>query len=375
MDAVLLVVLPAIAYVAGRIAGALAGRTQNRTTAATRLQRSNRALQAVAAAGGLGLATASRFDDAVAAATPGPPGAGVLVALAVTVLGSGALPALAVHLGTRPAWQDVVSDRLDYAGVLRRYAVGVFLVVGPAFLVVGAWVLAPSGLPGVATVVAAALLVVATLPLAGSRVVSTRRPTPAEATALPPCARGVRVRVVDTDNHPVANALAAGFLPGARYVFVTDALFAVLDREAAAAVVAHEVGHHERAHIPVRFAAMGVALVPLFLVSGGVVESFPLAVTAAGTLLLAVGPVVRWTEFDADAYAASHADPGAMQRALETLAARGLVETDRSRVVGLVSLHPSTARRIDRLEERDDTQDREHPIGETRRFAGVESDR
>ena len=375
MDAVLLLVLPVFAYAAGRFAGAFARRTPDRVTAATRLRQSNRALQAAVAAGGLGLATASKFDDTVAAATPGPPGAGVLVALAATVLGSGALPAFAVHLGTRPAWRTIVSARVDYAGVLQRYVVGVLLVVGPAFFVVGAWVLAPPGLPGVATVVAAALVVVAALPLVGSRVVPTRRPTPVEATAMPACARGVHVRVVETGRHSVANALAAGLFPGAQYVFVTDALFDVLDREAAAAVVAHEVGHHERAHILVRFAATGVALVPIFLVAGGIVDQFLPAVATSLVLLLAVGPVVRWTEFDADAYAASRVAPAAMERALGTLADRGLVAVSHSRVARLVALHPSTDRRIDRLREHAVAENREPAGAENRDRAGVGNER
>jgi STE24 endopeptidase len=365
MDGVFLLALPGLSYVAGRLAGALCRRSSDRVTAATRLRRSNRVLQATVAVLGLGLGVASPFDEALAAATPGPSGAGVLVVLAATVLGAGALPALAVHLGTRPAWRTIASDHVDYVGVLYRYVVGLALIVGPSFLVVGAWVLSPPGLLGVASVVVTALVVVALLPVVASWVAPTRRPTPAEATAIPACARGVHVRVVETGRHPVANALAAGLVPGARYVFVTDALFDVLDTEAAAAVVAHEVGHHARAHVLLRFAATGTALLPLFLVASGIFDALLPAVAASLVLLVAAGPIVRWTEFDADAYAAAHADPTAMERALETLADRGLIPVNHSLLVRLVALHPATGRRIDRLRER--------ATVESDRYTGVET--
>jgi STE24 endopeptidase len=157
------------------------------------------------------------------------------------------------------------------------------------------------------------------------------------------------VRVIETGRHPVANAVAAGVLPGHRYVFVTDALFETLDDGATAAVIAHEAGHRRRAHVYARFLAVGAALAPVFLVATGVVHAAAPAVALSAVLLVAAGPLVRWTEFDADAYAARRVGAREMERALATLADRGLVPVDRPRLLGLLSVHPAVGRRLERL--------------------------
>ncbi|WP_336034576.1 M48 family metallopeptidase [Halobacterium yunchengense] len=351
IHAVVLLSLPALAYAASRAVGVGARRAADRVTAAARVRRANRALQAVVSVAGVFAATDSRLDDAVAAAAPGPDAVGVLVALGGTVLVGGVLPALAVHLGTRPAWAAVTGADTRYAATTRRFLLLAAVVLAPAFVVVAAWLAAPPGLPGLAAVAAAAALVVAVLPPLAAHFGPVRDPAPGEAAAVPACADGLRVRVVETDRHPVANAVATGLLPGYRYVFVTDALFRTLDDDAVAAVVAHEAGHHHRRHVAGRLLASGLALAPLFLAATGVLDGVLLAAVLSGALLLAAGPLVRWTEFDADAYAARHVGAAAMERALATLADRGLVPTDRSLVVAAVSLHPAVGRRVERLRD------------------------
>jgi len=346
-----LAVLPAVAYAASRLTASLATRTPDRTLAATRLRRANRLLQVAVALAGIALATDSLLDDAVVAAVPGPTAVGVLAGLAGTVAVGGVAPALAVHLGSRPAWASVTRAAPDYARIVRRYLVFTAVLVAPAFAVVGVWLAAPPGLPGLGVVAAAALALAAGLPALAARHGAVREPTDRERACVPECARGLRVRVVQTDRSPVANALAAGALPGHRYVFVTDALFATLDDDAAAAVVAHEAGHHRRGHVAVRFLAVGGALAPLFLAAGGLLPGVLGPAIASVVLLLAAGPVVRWTEFDADDYAARHTTAAAMERALGTLADRGLLAEDRGRLVGLVSLHPSVGDRRARLDD------------------------
>jgi len=342
--------LPAVAYAASRLTARLATRAPDRTTAATRLRRANRVLQVAVALGGVALATDSLLDDAVVAAVPGPTAVGVLAGLAGTVAVGGVAPALAVHLGSRPAWAAVTSGRTDYPRVVRRYLRFAAVLTAPSFAVVGVWLAVPDGLPGLAAVAAAALALAAGLPVLAARHGAVREPTDRERACVPGCARGLRVRVVETPRSPVANALAAGALPGYRYVFVTEALFGALDDAAVAAVVAHEAGHHRRAHVAVRFLAVGVALAPLFLAAGGVVGGgFAVPAAASAGLLAAAGPVVRWTEFDADAYAARHTGPAAMDRALATLADRGLLATERGRLAGAVALHPSVGARRRRL--------------------------
>ncbi|SEW04972.1 M48 family metallopeptidase [Halobacterium jilantaiense] len=351
MHATALGVLPAVAYAVSRLTASLATRTPDRTLAATRLRRANRLLQVAVALAGVALATDSLLDDAVVAAVPGPTALGVLAGLAGTVVVGGVAPALAVHLGSRPAWAAVTRAAPDYGRAVRRYLLFVTVLTAPAFAVVGVWLAAPSGLPGLAAVALAALALAAGLPVLAARHAGVREPTERERACVPECARGLRVRVVDTSRSPVANALAAGALPGYRYVFVTDALFATLDDDAVAAVVAHEAGHHRRAHVAVRFLAVGGALAPVFLAAGGILPGVLAPAVASVVLLLAAGPVVRWTEFDADDYAARHTSPVAMERALATLAARGLLAEDRGRLVGLVSLHPSVDDRRGRLQD------------------------
>ncbi|MFB6071843.1 MAG: M48 family metalloprotease [Halobacterium sp.] len=347
-----LLAAPLLAYAASRAAGRFAVRAADRVTAATRLRRANRLLQAAAGVGGVALATDSLLDDAVVAALPGPSQVGVLVALAGTVAVGGVLPALAAHLGTRPAWATVAGRPPDYPSVVRRYLAGATLLATPAFVVVAAWLLAPDGLPGLAVVALAALLVVGVLPVAGARLGPVRLPTPSERADVPECAAGLRVRVLETDRNPVANAVAVGVVPGFRYVFVTDALFETLDDAAVAAVVAHEAGHHRRGHVLARFLATGLALVPLFLVAVGVLDALLPAAAASGVLLLLAGPAVRWTEYDADAYAADRVGAAAMERALATLADRGLLPADRPQLVDAVSLHPAVSARLQRLRDR-----------------------
>jgi STE24 endopeptidase len=351
VHAAALLVLPLVAYTTSRAVGALAARTNSRVAAATRLRRANRLLQLVAGVAGVAVATDSLFDDAVVHAVPGPGILGVLVALAGTVAVGGVGPALAVHLGTRPAWAAVVGSRPDYASVVRRYLAFVAALTAPAFVVVAAWLLAPDGAAGLAAVALAAAGIVALVPAAAARLGVVRELTPAERAVVPDCARGLNVRVLDTSRNPVANALAAGILPGHRYVFVTDALFETLDGAAIAAVLAHEAGHHRRGHVAVRFGAVGLALAPLFLAASGLFDGFLLALGASIVFLLAAGPVVRWTEFDADRYAAERVGPTAMDRALATLAARGLLPADRHPVAGLVALHPSVADRREHLRD------------------------
>ncbi|MGB9963767.1 M48 family metallopeptidase [Halobacterium hubeiense] len=349
MHAAVVLGLPVVAYAASRAAGAAAVRAADRVTAASRLRRANRLLQAVAALVGLFVVTESSLDDALAAAIPAPVAVGAFGALAGTVLVGGVVPALAVHLGTRPAWASVTGRATDYAATVRRFLAFAAVLVAPALFVVGAWLAAPSGPASLAAVAVAATLVAVSLPPLAARFGPVRAPTDAEAALVPPCADGLRVRVVETGQHPVANALAAGVLPGARYVFVTDALFHTLDADATTAVLAHEVGHHRRGHVFARFLATGLALAPLFLAGTGFVDALVPAVVLSAVLLLAVGPLVRWTEFDADAYAAARVGDAAMERALATLADRSLVPAERSRLARLVSFHPGVGRRRRRL--------------------------
>jgi STE24 endopeptidase len=350
MHAAAILALPTVGVLVSRVVSVAATRTSDRVTAASRLRRSNRVLQVTVALVGLFVVTDSGLDDAVAAAIPGPSDVGILCALAITVVVGGIAPGLAVHLGSRPAWGAVTGNRPAYGQIARRYLKLATLLSAPALFVVGAWLVGPPGFAGVGMLALAVFVLLAVVPPVGALVGPVRELTPAEAAIMPDSGAGLRVRVVETGDRPVANALAAGVLPGFRYVFVTDALFETLDPEAAAAVLAHEAGHHRRGHVVGRFLATVLALAPVFLAANGVLGDVLVPALVSAGLLLAVAPAVRWTEYDADAYAASVVSAPAMERALQTLADRGLLPAEHSRVFGLFALHPAVGDRIARLQ-------------------------
>jgi Zn-dependent protease with chaperone function len=138
-------------------------------------------------------------------------------------------------------------------------------------------------------------------------------------------AHGVRVRnlLVWRTGGAMINAAVMGLIGPLRYVLLTDGLLEQLPREQVLAVMAHEIGHVRRHHLPwmilVMLAVMGVAAV---LVAGGlaVLDTLPLewtestlllvdlgAITAAFSIaMFAFGWVSRRFERQADTFAAQH---------------------------------------------------------------------
>ncbi|NLX94862.1 MAG: M48 family metalloprotease [Rhodopirellula sp.] len=64
----------------------------------------------------------------------------------------------------------------------------------------------------------------------------------------------------------IVNAAVAGFLPGLRYVFLSDALLRKLDSDEIEAVFGHEVGHVKHRHLMLRMLAMLIPLCLWFLI-------------------------------------------------------------------------------------------------------------
>jgi STE24 endopeptidase len=171
------------------------------------------------------------------------------------------------------------------------------------------------------------------------------------------------------------NAYFTGFGKGKRIVFF-DTLLSRLDVDEIEAVLAHELGHFKKRHIIKRLALSFVgSLVALALLGylsrqiwfyqGLGVNIDPLAGAPAGIALLlfvlalpaftfVLRPLLTWIsrkdEFEADAYAASLADPGRLTSALVKL-----YEDNASTLTpdpvhsAFYDSHPPAAIRIDRL--------------------------
>jgi STE24 endopeptidase len=135
------------------------------------------------------------------------------------------------------------------------------------------------------------------------------------------------------------NAYVSG-LGGGKRIVLLDTLLDALDPEEIEAVLAHEVGHVKRRHLPRYLAATSlVSLGALLLLDGlagrlefyqGLGVSHPSSHAALALFLLAwpvfgvflkppASAVLRRFEFEADAFAAKHGDPQALIRALVKL--------------------------------------------------------
>lgn len=252
--------------------------------------------------------------------------------------------ALLVHVGPVPAC--AYAAYAGGGGSLRRFAVGYGTLAGPALAVLAVTPLLPSAWWLVGVVAAFGLALAAGTPLVVPRFLPTRGPGPAEA-FLREAAGGFPVRVVDAGPH--ANAMAAGVLPGLRTVFVTEALVARLPREECAAVVAHEVGHHHRGHVPLRLGAAGAVVLPwLGATAAGVPGAFEVGAVAAALAVPALFRLMRWTEHDADAYAAARTDGAALVRGLSRLTVDAAAP--RSRLARVLALHPTLDERAERVQ-------------------------
>ena len=293
--------------------------------------------------------------DATAVVEGAGPAAGAVAGVAAGVAAY-ALPvvavAVAVRLATVPYHRAVRGFRVRYrdaaAWELERDGVGLAGIL----LAAGAIALAPAGWPRVGAAVGLGLVVTAVTPFALVVALRTRWPTDEERATvddvLPP---GVRLRVVD-DRTRLGSAFAAGVLPGAEYVFLTESLFDTLDDREVRAVVAHEVGHHEREHVLVRYLLVAVAAGAALGVAS-VAPDAALVAILAGTppFAVALAWVVRRTEAQADAYAAAVVGGPALAGALETLADRRYI-AEGGGPARILSHHPPLGERIDRLRER-----------------------
>jgi len=137
-------------------------------------------------------------------------------------------------------------------------------------------------------------------------------------------AHGVRFRdvLVWHTHSDIANGAVVGIVPFARYVLLTETLLNRLPIDAVEAVMAHEVGHARRWHIPWLMGAMIATLTLAFdatarvsdLLAGPGTAAQPPGLTDTSTVFLIAGAVCiavfgfvsRRFELQADAFATQH---------------------------------------------------------------------
>lgn len=223
--------------------------------------------------------------------------------------------------------------------VLAQMRVGLLLVLVPILLIValsevihlvGERWLGWSPTSGVleATTFLAAISVFIFAPLL-ARFVLTVRPMPdgpLREELLEVCRRhGVRVREIlfwDTSSSMI-NAAVMGLIGRLRYVLVTDALLETMDLEQLRAVMAHEVGHVRRHHMPwLVLALFAVIVASVFVIElpliglhwmgfspGRWAAEWTVAIVTLiqlGIALLAFGWISRRFERQADTFAVQH---------------------------------------------------------------------
>jgi STE24 endopeptidase len=164
------------------------------------------------------------------------------------------------------------------------------------------------------------------------------------------------VRVLET---AAPLAFAVGLVPVAvgRRVVVSAGLLERLPAPEAAAVVRHEQGHLVRHHTLARVGVPSAfALVWGLAVGSGVPGAFTAGLALVPLAAASAAAVSRWSEYDADAYAAAAGAGRALAAGLDRLDGPAAAEGGRaSRFVPaarLLSRHPPTADRIARLRER-----------------------
>jgi len=172
----------------------------------------------------------------------------------------------------------------------------------------------------------------------------------------------VRGCLIRAREQKVANAGQVGWLPGLRYVLVTDYLLDEMTPAEVDAVVAHELGHARHRDLLVRQLLSSTLLVPLFLLLVGVARNESQAavlllsvVVIAGVLGLSRlrGALAIRQELAADDLARAAVGPAALAAALGRLTELNAIKRETSlswdRKVG----HPGMEKRIARLQAAD----------------------
>lgn len=181
------------------------------------------------------------------------------------------------------------------------------------------------------------------------------------------------VRVVDASRRTGQGNASFSGLGRAKRIVLTDTLLAKLSPAEIEAVVAHEMGHFRRRHVPVylttvaaaRVLALGIlawlASAPWFHAALGVSVPTPQAtLLLIGILIAACWPLaqpfeaalLRRFEFEADRFAVRHSAPGALAEALVKLFRNNATSvTEDSLFSAVYQGHPPIAARLARIWE------------------------
>lgn len=148
------------------------------------------------------------------------------------------------------------------------------------------------------------------------------------------------------------NAALLG-MPPSRYVIVTDALVDALTPEQLDAVVAHEIGHGKRHHLPIKLAAWLTVTAALGLAVGFLHDRpglvFALPVVAWAAVVAVQGLLGIRLEKRADDYAVRMLGVEPLRRALEQIAELNMTPHRTGRLWNVLTQHPGMAERLARL--------------------------
>jgi Zn-dependent protease with chaperone function len=168
----------------------------------------------------------------------------------------------------------------------------------------------------------------------------------------------VHSRVIRARARKLANAMSLGWLPGLRYVVITDYLLDGLTEAEIDAVLAHELGHARHGDSLVRQLLTFGFLVPPILFLAGLADGAPAAyqicvfavfVVAVLTYQRLVGALAIRQELAADDLAARIVGPATLNTALTRLTELNAIKADTSRRWDRTVGHPGMAIRTARL--------------------------
>ena len=179
--------------------------------------------------------------------------------------------------------------------------------------------------------------------------------------------KGVKVRdirALRTRSIKQGNAVVAGIFPRFRYIFLTDYLIDNLEDDELLAVVAHEIGHAKKHHLPIKVAvpflvAFGALLFAVLMAALGLsgdvaavigVIIFPIGLIAG--LVVLQGAVALKLETSADDYACDAVGADATARALKKLADMNMTKEKTGVLFNLLTQHPAVGERIARIRAR-----------------------